>query len=172
MDEMFFVFDVESVGLHGWAFAAGYVLIDKEGVVYDEGVFSIPIENVTGSIGEFNWVKANVPVLKPTHKTYNELTKAFWDKLQTLKHMYKDMTVWADCCWPVETNFLSQCTTRHSKNDCWDAPYPLFDIATLLQMRGKDPTAHFPRQPDELPAHHPLHDARQSARILLENYEV
>ena len=169
MNEYFLVFDVESIGLHGYGFAVAWVVVDKEGKLYSEGLFSIPRENIVGMSSEYKWAEINIPPLPITHKSFNELTLAFWEKLEELRFEFPDLTVWADCCWPVETNFLSECTTRHSKNDCWDAPYPLFDIATVLQMKGKDPTAHYPRQPDELPAHNPLNDARQSARLLLEN---
>lgn len=170
-EEMLFVFDVESVGLHGWAFAVGYVIVDKKGRLYEEGTFATAPKNVSGTNEGYFWVAANVPTCAINYncKTYNELTWMFWNVIKDSKTKYKNITFWADCAWPVETNFLSECTKRHSTENGFDGPYPLHDIATLLLVRGKNPTDNFPRQPDELPAHHPLCDAKQSARILLEH---
>ena len=72
-----------------------------------------------------------------------------------------------DCAWPVEAKFLLECV----RDDHWrgsDAPYPLLDVSGLILAAGGDPTAYFNRRENELPAHHPLRDAQQSARLLLE----
>jgi hypothetical protein len=45
-------------------------------------------------------------------------------------------------------------------------PYPLHEIASFMTAAGMDPMATYARLPDELPKHHPLADARQSARLL------
>ena len=46
------------------------------------------------------------------------------------------------------------------------SPYPFLDVASLITSAGGDPLGNLPRENDELPAHHPLHDARQSSRLL------
>ena len=50
----------------------------------------------------------------------------------------------------------------------WQGPYPLHDLASVLLALGADALAVAERRPNELPAHHPLMDARQSARQLVE----
>ena len=71
----------------------------------------------------------------------------------------------ADCCWPVEANFLAQCIADN-KQRTGDGPYPLLDVSSFLVATGSDPLKQYPRLPNELPAHNPLADARQSARLL------
>ena len=73
----------------------------------------------------------------------------------------------ADCAWPVEANFLSACVKLNHKEREWQGPYPLHDLASVLLALGADALAVTERLPDELPAHHPLMDARQSARQLV-----
>lgn len=80
----------------------------------------------------------------------------------------QDSTAWADCGWPVEANFLSACVKDDWGDRCWQGPYPLMEIATVLQMAGLDPLGKYDRQPDEMPVHDPTSDARQSGRMLFE----
>ena len=49
---------------------------------------------------------------------------------------------------------------------------PLYDLASVLLARGEDPLRRSARLTEELPAHHPLHDARQSARLFLDALET
>jgi hypothetical protein len=72
-----------------------------------------------------------------------------------------------DCGWPVETNFLNQCINDDNER-AWDGPYPLIDLSSILLAAGQDPIGEFPRYATEIPAHNPLSDARQSARVLIE----
>lgn len=69
--------------------------------------------------------------------------------------------------YPVETNFLSLCLNANDSREGFN-PYPLVDISSLRLAAGLDPLATEARQDDELPRHHPLMDARQSARLLFE----
>jgi hypothetical protein len=43
--DKFFVFDVESAGLHGEGFAVGFVVVDREGNKRDEGLFVAPVNS-------------------------------------------------------------------------------------------------------------------------------
>ena len=167
---MFLVFDVESMGLYGTAFSVGFVVMEKDGKIIEENVWSIPRNNICSASNEDRvWIDINVPITPPTHKSYKDLCEEFWTTWVRLKNTYPDITAWADCLFPVEAGFLTDCVMYDEPNRKWAAPYPFHDIGTLLFARGKNATDHFPRKPNELPAHNPLYDARQSARILLEN---
>jgi hypothetical protein len=65
----------------------------------------------------------------------------------------------------VEANFLSACVKLNHAEREWQGPYPLHDLASIMLAQGRNLRA-VTRWPDEVPAHHPLMDARQSARQL------
>lgn len=121
----YMVFDVESIGLHGEGFAVGYVVVQEDGKMLEEGVFSCRPDKAQGSEGDREWVAQNVPVLP---------------------------------CKEVEPSEVRE----------WEGPYPLHEIATLMLAAGRDQMSADKRIEGETPQHHPLHDARQSARLLLE----
>ena len=112
--------------------------------------------------------------------------KAFWEVWT--EEAVKGSLLWADVGWPVEARFLIACVEddrecpddRGPANDLgktgreWKGPYPLHEIETLRVSLGvppeedrfKDPRLADERLADELPIHHPLADARHSARLL------
>ena len=112
------------------------------------------------------WVNENVPPLEVTSPTPQHLRNAFWHQWRYWAD--QGAVLVADCAWPVEANFLSACVRLNHAEREWQGPYPLHDLASVMLALGRDPTATHARLPNELPAHHPLHDARQSARLLLE----
>ncbi len=166
-------FDVESYGLYGEAFAVGVVVIDRETGEERQSFFAAcPVEETVGFVEDsptHQWLKENVLVhlQAPTHMTPREVRQAFWKFYQCFDH--KTTRFCADCGSPVEANFLRQCVLDNVENRNYSAPYPLHELGTLLLVNGKDPVGCFPRLPSELPAHHPVCDARQSARIWREN---
>jgi hypothetical protein len=160
------VFDVESIGLHGEAFAVGYVILNDEGTNVREGIFACDPKNARGTKESHEWVAENVPALPVDCESTGEMRLAFWALYQIMKRTYGDLLLWADCAWPVEARFLISCVEMDLPANEWNGPYPLHEIATLALARGLDPIGTFDRLPDELPAHHPLNDARQSARIV------
>lgn len=157
------IFDVESIGLHGEGWAVGWVILDDNGQVVDEGYAACPQETAQGDDASREWVKANCPQIEPTHGGPNEVREAFWQAWQKAKE--QGATLWADCGWPVEANFLSACVAANPQNRAWNGPYPLHEIATVFEVAGVDATAKLERLEDE-PEHHPLGDAKQSARLL------
>lgn len=163
----FFVFDVESVGLHGEGFAvAGGISIG--GVLQEEFCYSCPPEEATGNSEDLDWVKDNVPVLDITHRTPKLLRAAFWRRYTAAKENHPGLIMAAECGWPVEAGFLARCIYDEMPARKWEGPYPFHEIATYMLAAGMDPMATYNRTPSELPKHHPLADARQSARLLHE----
>lgn len=161
----FFVFDVESIGLHGEAFAvAGGVYIN--GAVQWEFGYACPLEEAEGADDDRDWVKANVPVIPVTHRTLELVCEAFWAQWIKAKHTYPDILMAAECGWPVEAAFVARCIYQDFQNRKWSGPYPLHEIASFMLAAGMDPMATYDRTPSELPKHEPLADARQSARLL------
>jgi hypothetical protein len=163
-----FVFDVESVGLHGEGFAVGYVVYDADRNEEAESgsCYCDPIK-AHGSDEGRAWIKENVRIdLSSTFKsTPYEVRQWFWDQWKRWKTWGAIMA--ADVAWPVEARFLSACIDDVNGRD-WEGPYPLIDIASIRLAAGLDPLETCPRLDEELPAHNARSDARQSARLLME----
>lgn len=166
LDRLFMVFDVESIGLHGEGFAVGYVVVNDKGERLEEAMFACDPGGCMGSDDGHAWVIANVPPLDVRNAGPRQVRDAFWDRWMLWKA--KGATLVADCAWPVEARFLASAVRDDLDSREWQGPYPLHDLASVLLALGRDPLATNERLPDELPAHHPLHDARQSARLLVE----
>ncbi len=174
--QRFFVFDVESVGLHGDDFAVGYVVIDRAGAEEDSGLFIATTEYAAGTAAAHAWARTHIlPALAlPVRKRLSlvgtdarscVVRTAFWD--QWLYWTRQGAWMAADVPWPVEANFLRACIVDDPTRTP-NAPYPLIDIASVRFAAGLDPTATCDRLEGELPPHNPLADARQSARLLIE----
>lgn len=164
--KLYMVFDVESVGLHGEGFAVGYVVVNGNGERLEENAFACPPDNARGEHKSRLWVMDNVPAMEYSNQTPSGVRNAFW--LRWLHWKAKGALLVADCNWPVEARFLAACVDDSTVWREWEGPYPLHDLASILLARKCDPLATNPRLPDEVPEHHPLNDARQSARLLLE----
>ena len=176
-----FVIDVESMGIHGQGFAVGYVVQDENRNEVASALYSAPSDLARGDHYDREWVKKHVePHLPkyPTHSSLLAMRTAFWE--DWLYWRERGAEGWADCLWPVEARFLNACvddyydlperghdsSIKRSRKD--KGPYPFHEIATVMLMAGWNPTANYPRLPNELPKHNPLADARQSARLLYE----
>ena len=170
------VFDVESLGLHGEGFAVGWVVLDDKGREIEWCVRAADPVNACGAPDDRTWIEANVvPALggrvaasfiEPS-TTLRDVREAFWAMYQRLK-AEGPVELWADCPWPVEARFLNACVDDGQPGRNWEGPYPLLDVGVMMRASGIDAMATYPRRPDEEPAHNPLADARQSARLLLE----
>lgn len=161
------VFDVESVGLHGEGFAVGFVILE-DGRVIASGSCACPLDAARGDASDRKWVQDNVtlPAQHVPRSSPREVREWFWGIWTRYK---KDgAELWTDCGWPVEANFLSACIADEPLGRKWEGPYPLHDVALVIKAAGGDPLATNLREPGEEPAHNPLTDARQSARLLLE----
>lgn len=162
----YMVFDVESVGLHGEAFAAGWVTMGLDGKINSEGISGVSPHKCSGSMDGLQWVMANCVDLDSycTQNGSDLVRMEFWSNWMHAKKL--GYVLAADCAWPVEARFLIECVRDDFRMREWEGPYPLIDIASIILAHGDDPLQTFERVPNELPAHNPLNDARQSARIL------
>lgn len=163
--------DVEAVGLFGDGFAAAYVVVDDEtGETVEERSFATNHwQSFCHSDDDRRWVVRNVPPLPINCENMADVRLEIWAAWERWKA--RDALLWADCAFPVETNFLSSAVDNFPRKRVPNSPYPLYDLSTLLLAIGRDPTQAHPRLKRELPKHDPLCDARQSARILLEALE-
>lgn len=161
----FFVFDVESVGLHGEAFAvAGGIYINA--AAQSEFRFCCPLEEAKGDDDDREWVNANVPAMEITHRHPAAVREAFWSEWERAKARYPGITMAGECIWPVEAGFVAACIRQEIADRKWSGPYPFHEIASVMLAAGMDPMATYEREESEKPAHEPLADARQSARLL------
>lgn len=162
----YFVFDVESIGLHGEGFAVAGGVYLENGAVQWEFCFACPTTMAFGDPEDRKWVSKNVPAMEITHREPFSIRDAFWGEWIKAKSQGAEMA--AECLWPVEARFLASCVGDDPLSRTWTGPYPFHDIASIMLAKGMDPKATYPRTPSEMPAHHPLSDARQSARLLSE----
>lgn len=162
---LFMVFDVESVGLHGEGFAVGYQVVDETGVQFKRARYACPLDAAQGGDEGRIWVQQNCPNIVATHATPREVRDAFWQDWLTWKNL--GATLVADCQWPVEARFLIACIDDAPNERGWSGPYPMHELASFMVAAGMDPMATYDRDETE-PMHDPLGDARQSARLLVQ----
>lgn len=167
-------FDAESNGLHGDPFAVGAVLLDPSGAEVDRfyGRTLLPDGEEVHA-----WVRENVfPALDPeTHAEPRAMRDAFWAWLrghvETARSLSQRLVVAVDCGWPVEARLLAECVADDPADRGGKGPYPLHEVATLLLAAGMDPLGSYaplvlsPLELQTHRAHHPVDDARVSARL-------
>jgi hypothetical protein len=66
-------------------------------------------------------------------KTMRQLFWDFWIKYRN------DSVCVVDCGYPVEAELLRKCVNDDNDERTFLGPYPLFDLATLLFVKGIDP---------------------------------
>lgn len=169
--------DVESIGLYGEAFAFGFQIFEIDhrdrGQLVDERLVTLFTGFATGEQDDRDWVEANVPNLLDLPycqivRSPLQLRHEFWSHWMIHRD---DTVIVADCCYPVETNFLAACIQDDLAARKWLGPYPLLDLASFYSAMNCHPTDARERRPDELPAHNPLNDARQTARLFFELFD-
>lgn len=163
----FFVFDVESIGLHGEAFAVAGGMYSATGEAIREFAYHCNQAEAKGSPDDREWVIKNVTTHPSSAEQSNPflVRERFWDEWMHAKSAFKAI-MFVECGWPVEAAFLQSCINDHVETRKWSGPYPMHEIASIMLAAGMDPTATYERKESEKPAHEPLADARQSARLL------
>jgi hypothetical protein len=159
----FFVFDVESVGLHGEGFAVAGGVYLANGAAQWEFCYCCPADLAEGLASDRDWVNQNVPVIEITHRSPYLIRRSFWHEWERARAAGAVMA--AECLWPVEARFIRDCVSEDAQR-LSAAPYPVHEIASVMLAAGMDPMATYDRTPSEMPPHNPLADARQSARLL------
>lgn len=164
------VFDVESIGLHGEGYAVGYVVI-RGGKEVDSNCNACLPSSINSDYHQqdMDWVEKNIPPISADHMNASQVREAFWQRWDFWKR--RGALLAADCAWPVEAGFLRDCIANDLDRR-WDGPYPLLEVSTMLLAAGMDPLGTHERNPNELPMHHPVNDARQSARLLMKAIEI
>ncbi len=163
-------FDAEASHLHGFAFAAGGVVLAPDGEV--AATFFALAEVPEDALSP--WVRENVlPALaaeRPTHPDLASMRAAFWAWLAVRP---EGALVVVDCGWPVEANLLQACVDD-SPARRMRGPSPLHEAATLLLAAGVDGSDEGRRaclgdaRWGPLRPHHPVDDALASARLVRE----
>lgn len=174
MPPFFFVFDAESVGLHGEAYAVGFVVVDAAGKEVECGGWCVSPESVRGTAPGVGWAQDNAWYGCGTgwgrfladRECPRQVRDNFWEKW--IEYRASGAVLAADVPWPVEANFLCECVADQPRERELQGPYPLLDVASVRLAAGLDPLAAVDRLPSELPVHDPLADSRQSARLLVE----
>jgi len=181
MDRPLMVLDTESIGLHGPTFAYGYAVVEGHlyGRLLAKGFKYLDPKTLAGTPENHKWVEENCPWAfgktpdpDPAENlgacrvgSPRELRDAFWQDYFFWRQ--QGALLAADCPWPVEANFLSACIADDPKLREWLGPYPMLDITTALFLKYHE-VRNYERLDTETPAHHPLADALQSARLFLE----
>lgn len=165
-----FMMDVESIGLHGEGFAVAWLVHDtKTGAELDSGCYSAGPDAAEGLQEDREWVMANVDLsMRWTHDNLESMQRDFWAVWERWRE--DGAVAAADCPWPVESRFLAECMDAGLAGSRWDGPYPILDVVSARMGAGEtlaEVMAPGERLPNELPAHNPLADCRQSMRLLL-----
>jgi len=171
----FFIFDVESLGLHGDGFAvAGGVWKGLDQCLMEFAYHTSQDRALIGIAGDAEWVKKNV-IISPQSTLCGGtaiMNSLFWNEWKRAKEQYPGIVMAAECLWPVEARLLQKAVDEDRDNRNWEGPYPIHEIASFMLAAGMDPMATYERRENELPAHEPLADARLSARLLFEALEI
>lgn len=160
-EQKHFVFDVESIGLHGEAFAVAFLVFD-EFQVFEEVCYACNRELARGDLSDHEWVAKNVPELPTNAASPEHVRELFWKKLRYWKK--EGAHIWAQNTWPVDSGIVGACIQDDPVNRKFKGPCPIHEISTLTKfVLGNE----WPGVLDsELPKHDPRNDARYSARVL------
>lgn len=171
----FLCFDLETNGLHGRAFAIGALITDQSGTVHDSFTARVEIE---GEVDE--WVTANVipqiTDMEVTHGSYEAMRESFWRWF--VKAQEKSDYVLVSNGYPVEYRFLLDCQDANIEERYWQHPFPLIELSSLLlplgelQEGSKSSLVKKVSALESFRRHHPLDDAKMTARIAFEALRV
>jgi len=126
------------------------------------------------------WIEKNVipaiPATATIMPSLREFREAAWTTYQSVMRRVEEYTgekpdVIAGNGYPVEAKFFIDCTNDDLKARCFKGPFPLHEVCTYVHSFDLSPDQMKQlnrREPNELPVHNPLADARQSLRIWVE----
>ena len=157
-----FIFDVESDGLYGEGFAFGILIIKDNKIIEKFSVISKTelkekwvIDNIVSNLKKKEFDKVV--------ETNKELREEFYKFYCEMKEKYKEVEIWSDCNYPVETNFLADIAKDDLKNRAFNMPYPLVDIATQSNIHINRKEHYKEKTGKYLKQHNPIDDCIASA---------
>lgn len=163
------------MGLFGQPFAVAGGIYLKDGTRVKEFAFHIDEWNQSSVIearkSDREWVLKNVtlPESSVGFEFHEDFFKAFWLEWIEAKEKY-GAEMACECMFPVEANFLGDVCRYHATMET--SPYPVHEIASFMCSSGLDYRGTQERTEEEFPAHNPLADSRQSARLLFESLHL
>lgn len=164
MKDRFFFVDAESDGFYGKFLSVAALVTDKNGTELDSfyGAVKVNADDISSE-----WVRENVyPYLKNASVFYDSegnMLEAFW--LFWLKHREN-----ADCVsyvpYPVESRLFNFCVTENTEKRQFLAPFPLYDLATVLESKGYHYDSDMQTLSGlELISHDAMNDVRMAAKV-------
>ena len=161
-----FVFDVESIGLHGEAFAVAFMAFEDTGLgsytILEEKCYACSSTTARGDYDDHIWVQKHVPTLPINAGDPRQVRALFWAKLCKWG---KDegAAIWADHSWPVDVGIIHACIQDNPVERKFIGPNPVHDICTLSKYVLE---TRLSVRADETPQHDPRNDVKYSARVL------
>lgn len=159
----FFV-DAETDGLYGSFLSVAAMVTDENGAEIDRfyAAVDISFEQI-----ETEWVKENVyPYLKNADirfDTEEEMLDSFWDFW--MKHRQTSVCI-AYVQYPVESRLFERCVMKNSTERAFWGPFPIYDLATLLDAKGLDFNADMQKLSAlDLAAHDAMSDVKMMAEV-------
>ena len=158
--QLFFV-DAECDGLYGRFLSIAALVTDEDGNEIDRFYSSVrtKVEEIAS-----DWVKENVyPYLKKASVFYdseNDMLEKFW----SFWLEYREV---ADCVayvpYPVENRLFIACVAEKVEERQFLAPFPLYDLATLLESKGIFYDCDMSEM--DLCSHDAMNDVRMMAKV-------
>ncbi len=159
----FFV-DAESDGLYGKFLSVAVLVTDENGQEIDRfyGAVKISIEDISTQ-----WVKENVyPYLDNADVFFDSeevLLENFW-KFWIKHRETSDCVAYVE--YPVEARLFSTCVMCNLEERQFLGPFPLYDLATLLESKSIDFNCNIQELSDlELVSHDAMNDVRMCANV-------
>lgn len=160
----YFFVDAETDGLYGKFLSVAALVTDQSGNELDR--FYIAVKTKKEDLRS-EWVKQNVfPFLSEadsTVATEEELLESFW----AFWTQYREKCIAiAHVQYPVEARLFSSCVAKDHPAREYLAPFPLYDLSTLLAAKGYDfDGKDFPKNTPALPPHNAINDVIEMAKI-------
>lgn len=159
----FFV-DAETDGLYGRFLSVAAVVTDESNRELDRFYASV---NVDADELETEWVVENVyPHLKNADTFFDseyEMLETFWTFW--MKHRENSRCV-SYVQYPVECRLFSTCVMHKMAERTFSAPFPLYDLSTLLFERGLDFDANMQKLSGlDVSSHDAMNDVIMMAKV-------
>lgn len=161
---MWFFVDAETDGLYGAFLSVAAIVTDEKGEELDRfyGAVRVTQEDISTP-----WVRENVfPSLaraETFYETEHALLESFWQFWLRYREQAACVT---HVPYPVESRLFLSCVTKDPREREFLAPFPMYDLATLLRSKGLDFHGELPLLSGmELKPHDAMNDVRMMAAL-------